>query len=264
LDKIQTDLQNGNLASLQTLDAAGLLDKINSMQNWSELDPATKSSLNELAGKLQEAQQLLADNNMTQAEKESAADKLASDIKTLAGKAKSDLASMLEMLKELLGIFKIAAKELRTTYLGNVSTLTSELAEKGASLSSYIKANNEILISGAVTTTSDNSVFFNVLKAPDNLIQDKDFKQLSETYKAKEKEYNKARIVLILTDENISDEEYKLLVADLGKDGKTLVDYISEKRKDGKSDDELVADVKQSLGELIDKILDEKIYGNVQ
>lgn len=264
LDNIQTSLQNGDLASLQTLDAAGLLDKINSMQNWSELDPATKSGLNELAGKLQNVQQLLANNDMTQAEKESVADKLAADIKILADKTKSDLASMLEVLKELLGVYKMAVGKLRKDYTD----------EKVASLlidanKAYQKCQDDInvIIGNAITalggepgnvaaTGTGQVVVFSDTETTTtgaNL-------ESTIAYLKLEKEYNTAKIIQLM-DKQVDDEDTKTLVLkNLKIEAATFEVYYKQKKAENTTDENMVDDVKKGIIQLIEKVLTENIY----
>jgi len=116
LDKIDNALQTTDLASLQQLDAAGLIQQIEKMKDWSELTAATKEDLGQLESKLKEAQQLLQDNNMSPEEKATLAQKIGKDIKDLTDKMKKDLKELGEILKELLGIFKKAVSSLKEDY----------------------------------------------------------------------------------------------------------------------------------------------------
>lgn len=265
LDKIGTDLATTDLKSLQTLDAAGLLSKIDAMQNWSELDPSIKEGLQELGGKLKDAQQLLADNGMSQAEKETLAEKIGKDIKGLAEKAKSDLNAMLEVLKELVGVYKLAVGKLRKDYTDEKVAALLEDANKAYEkcksdadniISSTVAAigGNDVKASASGNGSGDVFVFSN--------IQSNDNAELISlmAYVKAEKEYNKAKVIQLLEKEADSDDTKLLVLKNLKIDAETYEEYYKKKKKDNVTDEGMVDDVRKSIIQLIEKSLAEKIY----
>jgi hypothetical protein len=146
LDQIDNALQSGDLASLQKMDAAGLLQQISNMKDWDNLDADTKSGLEQLESKLKEVQQLQQDNNMSPEEKASLAQKLGKDIKAVTAKMKQDLKELGEILKELLGIFRKAVNGLKEDYNDTrMQQLKKDYEQKKALVDKLIADNNKAL-----------------------------------------------------------------------------------------------------------------------
>jgi len=146
LDKIDNTLQNGDLASLQQLDAAGLMQQIDKKKDWSELSPETKEDLGKLQSQLQQVQQLQQDNGMTPDEKATLAQKVGKDIKDTVSKMKEDLKTMSAILKELLGIFRKAVNGLKEDYNeARMQQLQKDYEQKKTVADQLIADNNKAL-----------------------------------------------------------------------------------------------------------------------
>jgi hypothetical protein len=251
LDNIDNALQTQDLASLQNLDAAGLLGQLDKMKDWDALSPTVKAELDELEGKLKEVQTLQQTNNLSPEEKATLAEKLATDIKNLTEKIKADLKEMAALLKEFLGLFRSAQAKVREeNSLTKLSQLAAELKRAEEALDAYLK------IKQTTTTTSFPAAALGQTTKP----LDEEGTTLATKYKEAEKAYNKAQVLWMVTNGALTDEESTLVLQSLKIDNTNGAEYLKNAGKDSDKKDEVISKITAALLELGDRLMTEKIY----
>jgi hypothetical protein len=265
LDNIDNTLQSKDLASLQQLDAASLLGQLDKMKDWDALSPAVKDELGQLEGKLKEVQALQQQNNLTPDEKATLGEKLANDIKILTDKIKSDLKEMGEVLKQLLGIYKLAVKKLRTEYTDEkVNTLKSQA---DATLDKYRKE-TDVIINGIIadmggtrtegTTTSSSSEVIYVEDA--GVISDTSDMQSALEYLRQERTYNTAKVVQLLEKEIDNEATVNMILQALKVNETSFDKYYKQKKDEKVADENMKDDVAAALLKLVQETLNNNIY----
>jgi hypothetical protein len=266
LDNIDNTLQSQDLTSLQQLDAASLLGQLDKMKDWDALSPAVKDELGQLESKLKEVQTLQQQNNLTPDEKATLGEKLAKDIKTLTDKIKTDLKEMSAVLKQLLGIYKLAVKKLRTEYTDEkINTLKSQA---DVTLDKYNKETDAIIngiiadmggtrTAATAASTSSSEVIY-VEDA--GVISDTSDMQSALEYLRQERVYNTAKVVQLL-DKQIDDEATVNMILQALKVNDTSFDnYYKLKKEQQTADENMKDDVATAILKLIEETLNNNIY----
>ncbi|PSL44257.1 fibronectin type III domain protein [Chitinophaga niastensis] len=253
LDKIDNALQSNDLVSLQNLDVAGLLQQISKMKDWRELSAATKEDLTNLQSKLQEAQQLLQDNNMSPEEKASLAQRIGKDIKDVANKMKQDLKEIGEVLKELLGIFRKAVNQLKSDYNDDrMQQLKKDYDQKKNAADLLIKDNNDAVgLTKGNGQTMENAGDIEELadsESADIPLELKAYSEASDSLK-------QGIIVQILaanTDAQVDEQ----VVNKLQVNQQSLKEFLDQQKKDKKEETGTVQQVKMSILDWIESIIE--------
>lgn len=264
LDNIDNTLKSQDLTSLQQLDAASLLGQLDKMKDWDALTPAVKNELSELEGKLKEVQKLQQQNNLTPEEKATLGEKLAKDIKTLTDKIKTDLKEMGEVLKQLLGIYKLAVKKLRTEYTDEkINTLKTQA---DGALDKYRKETDAIIDGiiadmGGSRTEGAGSSSSEVIYVEDaGVISDTSDMQAALEYLRQERTYNTAKVVQLLEKQIDNEATAKMVLQALKVNETSFDQYYKLKKEQKVADENMKDDVATALLKLIQETLNNNIY----
>jgi hypothetical protein len=265
LDNIDNTLQSKDLASLQQLDAASLMGALDKMKDWDALSPAVKEELGQLEDKLKEVQALQQQNNLTPDEKATLGEKLANDVKELTAKIKTDLKEMGAVLKQLLGIYKLAVKKLRTEYTDE--KINSLKSQADVTMGQYQKETDAI-INGIIADMGGSRKEGGAVVSSSEVIYVEDAGVISDTaeiqsalkYLREERAYNTAKVVQLL-DKQIDNEATVKMVLQALKVNETSFDQYYKLKKEQKTEDEnMKDDVATALLKLIEETLNNNIY----
>ncbi|KAA2238703.1 hypothetical protein F0L74_21020 [Chitinophaga agrisoli] len=252
LDNISNDLQQTDLASLQKLDAAGLLTEIDKMKDWSELDATTKEDMDKLKDLLEQVRQVQQDNNMQPEEKASLAERLGKDIKAVVDKMKQDLQALGEILKELLGIFRKAVVKLKDDYPdSHMQELTADYDEKKRALDKLIADNNAAVGIGQGSGGDIESV---------TAVEDWEdsggisIPQEMKDYAAAADDLEPGVIAQIL--EKSSDADAKRVTDQLKVNEQSFKDFLNQQKTDKKDESDTVDKVKAALADWIRSVIE--------
>ncbi len=252
LNNISNDLQQTDLASLQQLDAAGLLTQVDKMKDWSELDAGTKEDLDKLKDLLQQAQQVQQDNNMTPDEKASVADRIGKDIKTLVDKMKQDLQAIGAILQELLGIFRKAVTKVKEAYTdSHMQELTTDYDQKKSALDKLIEDNNNAV---GITQGSGDGI--------ESVTEIEDWEgtdgitipQAMKDYVDAADKLEPGVIAQILAKSN--DADAKLVTDQLKVNDQPFKDFLDQQKTDKKDESDTVDKVKAAIEDWIKSIIE--------
>jgi hypothetical protein len=231
------------------------------MKDWSELSATTKEDLGKLQAQLQQVQQVLQDNGMTQDEKATLAQKIGKDIKELTDKMKQDLKTLADIARELLGIFKKAQAKVRQQYSAQtVQQLQQEMDAEEKTLDTYIKSQRDKYSAGAANAGADDYPVILLGKQTEAATPQGQGATLAAKYREAEKKYNRARLLNTLSDSTITDSEASTIVRNLNVNEQSGEVYLKQAEKDGDNTDKKVDNLSAAIIRLGEKILMEKIY----
>lgn len=261
LDNIDNTLQNTDLASLQQLDAAGLMQQIDKMKDWSELSAATKEDLGKLDSQLQQVKQLQQDNGMTPEEKATLAQKVGKDIKDVVSKMKEDLKTMGAIIKELLGIFRKAQAKVRKEYSDQIiQQLQQQMQAEEKALDTYIKSQRDKYSAGGASAGADDFPAIMLGIQTGTAAPQGSGTSPAARYGEAEKKYNRASLLRTLSDSTITDSQASTIVRNLSINEQSGEVYLKQTEKDGTSTETKVDALSAAIIRLGDKLLKEKIY----
>jgi len=252
LNNIDYALQHTDLASLQELDAAGLIQQIDKMRDWSDLDQTTKADLDKLKGELQQVQQLLQDNNMSPDEKASLADRIGKDIKTLVDKMKQDLQAIGAILNELLGIFRKAVVKLKDDYTDSrIQELKADYNQKKSALDKLIADNNNAI---GITKGNGEGIESVTAVADWEGGDDITIPQEMKDYVVAADSLQPGTIAQILA--GSSDDDVKAVTDQLKVNRQSLKDFVGQQQKDKKDESDTVQQVKEAIVDWIRSVIE--------
>jgi len=162
---------------------------------------------------------------------------------------------------ESINIIKEAVRALRKEYDDSkIRSLNSDLEDKMAALDKYVQ-NKQKDYSG--NTASDD---VDIVSDGLELVEDagsnsnSEFDKVSESFKQAEVMYNRGIVIKWLSRDFDSKDAFLAIAQGLTINGQNADQYIQEQKKKGKTNDALVADVKQSIVDYITVVLVEKMY----
>ena len=161
---------------------------------------------------------------------------------------------------ESINIIKEAVRALRKEYDdAKIRSLNKDLDTQSETLDRYIQ-NKQKDYSGS-SASDDAEVIYSELELTQTSTgSSAEFDRISESFKQAEVLYNRAIVIKWLSRDFNSKDAFVAIAQGLTINGQNADQYITEQKKKGKSDEALIADVKQSIVDYITVVLVEKMY----
>jgi hypothetical protein len=166
-----------------------------------------------------------------------------------------------EVSEESVDIIKAAVRSLRNEYDDSkIRSLGSDLEQKMASVDKYVQ-NKQKDYSGDADTDDVEIITSGLeLSTPPESDSNSEFDKISASFKQAEILYNRAIVIKWISRDFNDKEAFKVIAQGLTINGQTADQYILAQKQQGKTNEALVVDIKQSIVDYITVVLVEKMY----
>ncbi|NIG56001.1 fibronectin type III domain-containing protein [Chitinophaga sp. Cy-1792] len=262
VDRLDAILANPTVENLLSIDAAEEIAVIDRMKGWNGLDQSVLDAFDDIRAKLEELkafQDALPD--MTPEQRQTALQKVVSDLKKAKDQLKTALEELKKILAELFNLYKQAIKKLRKEYTDEKIQTWRDEANKASQQQDALNENILQAVLQNVKNIPDAGAGSGKTAVPDEVVifdeGSLDIDEKDETlklvlqYRDLITQLNKGIVLQLLEkDQDNEDLKQKVLLG-IKVDKQTFTDYYKTQKAKNVSDEDMVPGVADGVIDLI-------------
>jgi TANFOR domain-containing protein len=174
--------------------------------------------------------------------------------------------SNIPITSESIALIKEAIKSLRKEYDDSkIKSLQAAMTDKSYLVDQHLKAKQSEYTSQGSAVNADSKVILLgfELMSGEAAQSNSTFDQLSLDFKKAELDFNRAIVIKWLANDFNNKQSYEMVAQGLSINGQNAEAYIQDQKKQGKTNEQLVNDIKQGIITYVTSVLSEKLYGKL-